>query len=169
MPLTLARIRELAEPLTGKSKRSPISPEEVALLAQCLLEWVRIGVGPEWARYSGDTTLTMHEGESLIRVHWAPGGLEPVPAPPPIFAVREVDLLASKAMARMRARAKASGKPLSDLPRDCAHCRHWDTDPIEHDSQEHRCWEHTLVNPKGIATKTRVSTARQSCEQWESK
>ena len=165
--LTLARIRELAEP--PKSQAVEPSSGEIQLLAQCLLDWVRIGVGPEWSKYAEDTALSMVEGESHIRVHWKKGGLEPLPPPPPTFAVRDVDLLASRAMARFRAQEKARGATVPDLPRDCAHCRHWDPDPVEHDGTEHRCWEHTLVNPKGIATKTRVSTARQSCEQWESK
>lgn len=134
-------------------------------MARALLEWVSVGVGPEWSKYDDGTCL---DDDACIKVKWKPGGLEPPPPPAPVFKVRDVDLLASKAMAAQRKRDRQKGL-VSDLPHDCAHCCHWDTDPIEFDSQEHRCWEHTLTNAKGVVTKTRLSTAKQSCEQWESK
>ena len=159
-PMLHGRIANLAAGSTV-----PAEPEEVRELAALALSLLRAAVGPEADGYAPLTRIDLDAGEVLITARFLPGK-DPDQRKPdlgPVFSGFEPRFV-TKALARQRAKGALLG-----LPPDCAHCAHWSSDPVEPDGEEHRCAAHTTVNHKGQILRSRLTRARQTCDDYEAK
>ena len=151
--------------LTDLASGSTVPPTgaESVELAQLALGLLRAAVGGEVDGYAPLSRVELQAGEVMLTVYFLPGKnpeQRKIELGPVFSGVSKG--FVTKALARQRAKGA-----MLDLPRDCAHCTHWASDPVDDGGEEHRCAAHTTVNHKGEILRSRLTRAKQTCDDYE--